>query len=128
MMAAVTAEAAAAAINLSGARDISGAAQQAVAPVLVPLLDDPLAASDAIAALRRYSLVSPPADGSVSVHRLVQAVTLGQMSEDLAEACGRPPLPGRGCLPEDATQPGTWPVYALLLPHARQPSPQTVLA
>ena len=46
-----------------------------VAPVLVPLLDDPLAASDAIAALRRYSLVIPGGAGSVSVHRLVQAVT-----------------------------------------------------
>ena len=46
-----------------------------VAPVLVPLLEDPLAAKDAVAALRRYSLISPAADGSVSVHRLVQAVT-----------------------------------------------------
>ena len=36
-----------------------------VAPVLAPLLEDPLAAEDAIAALRRYSLVSPAADGSV---------------------------------------------------------------
>ena len=29
------------------------------------LLEDPLAAGDAIAALRRYSLISPPADGLV---------------------------------------------------------------
>jgi Tetratricopeptide repeat len=92
----------------------------AVAPVLVPLLDDPLAASDAIAALRRYSLVSPPADGSVSVHRLVQAVTLGQMSEDLAGAWRQAAAAlVEAALPEDATQPGTWPVYALLLPHAQ---------
>ena len=34
-----------------------------VAPVLVPLLEDPLAAGDAIAALRRYSLVTPAGDG-----------------------------------------------------------------
>ena len=33
-------------------------------PVLVPLLEDPLAADDAIAALRRYSLVTPAAGGS----------------------------------------------------------------
>ena len=43
--------------------------------MLLPLMEDPLAAGDAIAALRRYSLISPPTAGSVSVHRLVQAVT-----------------------------------------------------
>ena len=52
--------------------------------MLVPLLEDPLAAGDAIAALRRYSLVTPAADGSVSVHRLVQAVTADQMPAELA--------------------------------------------
>ena len=57
-----------------------------VAPVLVPLLEDQLAAGDAIAALRRYSLVTPAADGSVSVHRLVQAVTADQMPAELASA------------------------------------------
>ena len=55
-----------------------------VAPVLVPLLEDPLAAGDAIAALRRYSLVTPAGDGPVSVHRLVQAVTADQMPAELA--------------------------------------------
>ena len=43
-----------------------------------------LAAGDAIAALRRYSLITPAADGSVSVHRLVQAVTADQMPAELA--------------------------------------------
>ena len=52
-----------------------------VAPVLVPLLEDELAAGDAVAALRRYSLVRPAGDGAVSVHRLVQAVTADQMPE-----------------------------------------------
>jgi hypothetical protein len=51
-----------------------------VTPVLAPLLNDPLTASDAIGALRRYSLVTPAADGSVSVHRLVQAVTAAARS------------------------------------------------
>src|SRR6185312_1595083 len=55
-----------------------------VAPVLAPLLEDPLAARDAIGALRRYSLITPAADGSVSVHRLVQAVTVDQMPAELA--------------------------------------------
>ena len=55
-----------------------------VVPVLTPLLENRLAAGDAVGALRRYSLVTPAGDGSVSVHRLVQAVTLDQMPADLA--------------------------------------------
>ena len=54
--------------------------------MLEPLLEDPLAADDAVAALRRYSLVTPAGDGAVSVHRLVQAVTADQMPAELAEA------------------------------------------
>jgi len=48
-----------------------------VAPVLIPLLGDPLAAADAIAALRRYSLVTLVGDGSVMVHRLVPVFAHG---------------------------------------------------
>ena len=66
------------------ARAWPGSSAPEVAPVLAPLLEDELAAGDAIAALRRYSLISPPADGSVSVHRLVQAVTADQMPAELA--------------------------------------------
>jgi hypothetical protein len=91
-----------------------------VAPVLVPLLDDPLAASDAVAALRRYSLISQPHGGAVSVHRLVQAITLAQLPAEAARAWRQaagfliePALPG------DARQPANWPVYAALLPHAQ---------
>ena len=64
-----------------------------VAPVLAPLLEDPLAAGDAIAALRRYSLVTPAADGSVSVHRLVQAVTPIRCQPSWPGSGGRPPPP-----------------------------------
>ena len=46
-----------------------------VAGVLVSLVEDELAAGDAVAALRQYSLVRPAGEGAVSVHRLVQAVT-----------------------------------------------------
>ena len=49
---------------------LAGQLAPEVAPVLAPLLEDELAAGDAIGALRRYSLISPPADGLVSVHRL----------------------------------------------------------
>ena len=91
-----------------------------VAPVLVPLLDDELAAADAVAALRRYSLVSPPADGAVSVQRLVQAVTLDQMPAGLAAAWRQAAAALiEAAIPDDPAQPGTWPVYALLLPHAQ---------
>jgi hypothetical protein len=49
-----------------------------------PLLGDQLAAGDAVAALRRYSLAAPAGDGLVQVHRLVQAVTRAQLTPDQA--------------------------------------------
>ena len=66
----------------------------------MPLLEDDLAAKDAVAALRRYSLVRPAGDGAVSVHRLVQAVTADQMPAELrpgVAAGGR--RPDRDCPP-----------------------------
>ena len=93
---------------------------QEVAPVLVPLLEDQLAAGDAIAALRRYSLVSPAADGSVSVHRLVQAVTADQMPAELARQWRQAAAALiEAAIPDDTDQPETWPVFAALLPHAQ---------
>ena len=53
-------------------------------PPVGPLLGDPVAAGDAVAALRRYSLVTPAGDGLVLVHRLVQAITLDQLPAELA--------------------------------------------
>ena len=64
-----------------------------VARALLPLLEDELEAGDAVAALRRYSLVTPAGDGLVLVHRLVQAVTLDQMPADLAPPGSGPPRP-----------------------------------
>jgi hypothetical protein len=58
--------------------DLGGKVPKGVAPVLGLLLGDPLLAGDAVAALRRYSLVTPVGDGMVLVQRLVQAVTLDQ--------------------------------------------------
>jgi hypothetical protein len=69
---------------------LAGQLGQEVAPMLVPLLEDGLAAGDAIAALRRYSLIGPPADGSVSAHRLVQAVTAERMPAELASQWRQP--------------------------------------
>ena len=89
-------------------------------PVLVPLLDDWLAVTDAVAALRRYSLVSPPADGLVSVHRLVQAVTLDQMPAELAREWQQAAaVLIENAIPADTGSPETWPTCEALLPHAQ---------
>ena len=91
-----------------------------VAPALVPLVDDPLAASDAIAALRRYSLAIPAGDSLVSVHRLVQAVTADQMSADLANQWRQATAALiAAAIPADTDPPETWAVCAALLPHAQ---------
>jgi hypothetical protein len=99
---------------------LAGRLGDQVAPVLAPLLEDELTAGDAIAALRRYSLISPPADGSVSVHRLVQAVTADQMPTELAQAWRQAAaVLIETAIPADTTLPETWPVCAALLPHAQ---------
>ena len=91
-----------------------------IAPVLIPLLEDPLAAKDAIVALRRHSLISPPADGSVSVHRLVQAITIAQMPAELAAAWQQAAAAViEAALPADPESPDTWDAFAKLLPHAQ---------
>ena len=95
-----------------------------VAPALAPLLDDELAAGDAVAALRRYSLVRPAGDGAVSVHRLVQAVTADQMPADLAGAWRQAAAALiEAALPGDPQQPAAWPAFAALLPHAQAALP-----
>ena len=91
-----------------------------VAPVLAPLLDDPLAAGDAIGALRRYSLLTPAAGGSVSVHRLVQAVTADQMPAELARQWQQATAAViEDAIPADTGTPGTWQTCTELLPHAQ---------
>jgi hypothetical protein len=91
-----------------------------VAPVLTPLLEDELAAGDVIAVLRRYSLVTPATGGSVSVHRLVQAVTADQMPAELARQWRQAAAALiEAAISGDPELPANWPVYAVLLPHAR---------
>ena len=90
------------------------------APVLMPLLENRLAVGDATAALRRYSLVTPAGDGLMSVHRLVQAVTIDQMPGDLAGQWRQAAAALiEAAIPADTNPPETWPVCAALLPHAR---------
>jgi hypothetical protein len=91
-----------------------------VAPALLPLLEDELEAGDAVAALRRYSLVTPAGDGLVLVHRLVQAVTADQMPAGLAGQWRQAAAALiEEAIPADTQLPAAWPVCALLLPHAR---------
>jgi len=87
---------------------------------VAPLLEDPLVSGDAIAALRRYSLISPPADGSVSMHRLVQAVTADQMPSGLREAWRAAAAALiEAAIPANAGLPETWLISGALLPHAQ---------
>ena len=91
-----------------------------VAAAVGGLLGDPVAAGDAIAALRRYSLVTPAGDGLVLVHRLVQAITRAQLSADEADRWGQAAAAlVEAAVPADARLPAAWPVCAVLLPHAR---------
>jgi hypothetical protein len=95
-----------------------------VTPVLVPLLEDEVAVGDAVAALRRYSLVRPAGNGAVSVHRLVRTVTADQMAAGLHDAWQQAAaIVVEAALPGDPEQPGNWPVYAALVPHAKAALP-----
>jgi hypothetical protein len=88
--------------------------------VVGPLLGDPVAAGDAITALRRYSLVSPAGDGLVVVHRLVQAITRAQLPADAAGQWEQAAAAlVDAAVPAKVQLPAAWPVCAILLPHAR---------
>ena len=99
---------------------LAGQLNEETAPVLAPQLKDSLMAGDAIAALRQYSLVTFAGNGSVSMHRLVQAVTLDQMTEALATQWQQAAaVVIDAAIPSDAQQPESWPTFAVLLAHAR---------
>ena len=101
--------------------DLAERLSKEVAPVLALLLEDRLAAGDAIAALRRYSLVTPAFDGSVSVHQLVQAVTADQMPPEMARNWRQAAAAViEAAIPADTDLPETWRACATLLPHAQK--------
>jgi hypothetical protein len=87
---------------------------------LHPLLGDSLAVSDAVAALRRYSLAAPAGDGLVQVHRLVQAVIRAQLTHQEADRWKQATAAVvDAAIPADPQPPDAWRAYALLLPHAQ---------
>jgi hypothetical protein len=99
---------------------LSGAFGAQVAPLLTPLLDDALVRDEAVAGLRSYSLISEPNKGLISIHRLVQAITLAQLPDDL-QAAWREAAAAviEAAIPADTDQPQAWPTCAMLLPHAQ---------
>ncbi|MCG5214711.1 FxSxx-COOH system tetratricopeptide repeat protein [Streptosporangium sp. KLBMP 9127] len=77
-----------------------------------------LQVNTAMAALRRYCLISRPHDGLVSMHRLIQAVTLDRLTDGqrnawsaVANTILEQALPGTPYVP------AAWPDYRRLLPH-----------
>ena len=91
-----------------------------VAAEVGQLLGDPVAAGDAMTALRRYSVVTPAGDGLVLVHRMVQAITRAQLTAEEAGPWGQAATAlVELAVPADPELPAAWPVGAVLLPHAR---------
>lgn len=92
-----------------------------LADLMAPLLAGELAVDDAIAQLRQYSLTGRPRkDGTVSVHRLVQAVTIDELTPP-EQAAWRATAAAliEAVLPDDPDDPPAWPTYRELLAHAR---------
>lgn len=91
-----------------------------VGPVLRSLRADPLTSGDAIAELRRFSLLKPSGDGLVLMHRLVQRVTLAQMPRDLKKQWQQAAVVLiEAAMSVESVRPDTWPRFEVLLPHAR---------
>jgi hypothetical protein len=91
------------------------------AGALRPLLGDPVAASDAVAALHRYALAVPAGEGLVQVDRPVQAVIRALLTPAQARQWQQAAASViEAAIPHDEQQPAGWPASApLLLPHAR---------
>ncbi|GAA2890747.1 FxSxx-COOH system tetratricopeptide repeat protein [Nonomuraea rubra] len=86
--------------------------------VLQELPRDPLAINTAVGALRGHSLIGQPVEGTVPVHRLVQAVTLDQLAPHEQQRWrDAAAVLLESVLPDDPTRVAAWPRYALLLPH-----------
>jgi hypothetical protein len=96
------------------------ATQRARAARLVgPLLGDSVAVTDAVAALRRYSLASLAGDGLVQVHRLVKAVARSQLTRHEATRWKKTATAlVEAAVPANGELPSVWPQCAAVLPHA----------
>jgi len=82
------------------------------------LCAEPLALDDAVAGLRRHSLIGPPGE-VFSMHRLVQDVTREQIaSPESAAWLAVVRALVEAAVPSDPTARAAWPACRLLLPHA----------
>jgi hypothetical protein len=105
---------------LSDVAAAAGLSADDVPAEIASLTGDPVACGDVVAALRRYSLVTPAGDGAVLVHRLVRAVTRAALTaEDFSRWRQAAAALVDMAVPADAETPAAWPACALLLPHAR---------
>jgi tetratricopeptide (TPR) repeat protein len=88
-------------------------------PALAAALRDPIALGDAIAALRRYSLIDVQ-DDALSVHRLVQAAVRERLSDEERRAWAeRAAWLVDQIFPTDIDDPAVWATCKRWLPHAR---------
>ena len=92
--------------------EVLGAAPKAVPEVLRA----EHARDEAVAALRRYSLLRVEG-GSITVHRLVQAVTRDGLRDDAAYLARSALTLARAGLPRRSWEPPNWRAVATLLPH-----------
>jgi hypothetical protein len=107
-------------VLLLASTEAAGRLGPEAAAAVGPLLGDPVAAGDAVAALRRYSLVTPAGAGRVLVHRLVQAITRGQLSAETAALWEQAAAAlVEAAIPDDVEVPAAWQTCAALVPHAR---------
>jgi tetratricopeptide (TPR) repeat protein len=85
---------------------------------LAKAIKDPTALDDAIASLRRYSLVKVSEDRLLSVHRLVQAVGRARLTEeDMKDWAKIAVLLLSEAFHFDSDKMRTWPACSTLLPH-----------
>jgi tetratricopeptide (TPR) repeat protein len=85
---------------------------------LGPAVGDALALADAVAALRRYSLLRIVADG-LYIHRLLQTVVRTALDADAERAWAATAVRLlRAGFPKDSYEVATWPDCERLLPHA----------
>jgi len=90
---------------------------------------DDLDINEALAVLASYSMITLLGEDTVSVHRVVQSVTLARLTPDQRAEVRRLAADLLdAALPEAADDSANWPTYAQLLPHVRVALPPESLA
>ena len=98
--------------------DVLGSDAAELPPALATAARDPLVFNDALAALRRYSLVETRGE-CLSIHRLVQAVVRDGLEPDEARMLAKAAVSLMdAAFPFDANDLQTWEPSGHLLPHA----------